>query len=185
MSDLDAKIEAHLKTAPLANSLTPLFCKTLCWGASQGMRPQLLPGAAPGDRPLTAVRVAQLSGVHVFRVDWPEERPPTIERLGELAFRLDELGPSGQPPVAAVIDRLNAAFSVEKVTKEFYQEIANWYFWARDCEEIVLPKDVETAEDRALFLIRLLTRLIFCWFLRKKRNPQTGGGLLPDALFEE
>lgn len=33
-------------------------------------------------------------------------------------------------------------------------------------------------------LIRLLTRLIFCWFLREKRNPQTGAGLIPENLFD-
>lgn len=77
------------------------------------------------------------------------------------------------------------AFDVETVTRNFFREIANWYFWARDCREVVLPKDVKTEEDRALFLIRLLARLIFCWFLRRKRNPQTGEGLLPDDLFEE
>jgi hypothetical protein len=82
-------------------------------------------------------------------------------------------------------DRLDAAFDVEAVTKQFYQEIANWYFWARDCRDVAMPKDVQTDEDRALFLIRLLTRLIFCWFLRRKRHPQTGVGLLPDTLFEE
>lgn len=109
----------------------------------------------------------------------------TIERLGDLAFSLDELGLFGQPSITTVTDKLNAAFSVEAVTKQFYQEIANWYFWARDCEDLELPKNVKTEEDRALFLIRMLTRLIFCWFLRKKRNPSTGKSLLPDELFKE
>jgi adenine-specific DNA-methyltransferase len=244
MNELPGKIEAHLRTTPLAGSLTPLFCDTLRWGAPRGMPPQTLPGGQPVGGFLTAVPVAQLSGLPVFRIDWPEDRPPTvtdrravqralarvhaehllcyvtrdgrqvsfvwprkrpdgktelrtlpyevgsparttIDRLGELAFRLDELGPPGQPPINTIIEKLDAAFSVEAVTKLFYQEIANWYFWAGDSEEVVLPKDVETAEDRALFLIRLLTRLIFCWLLRKKRNPQTGEGLLPDVLFEE
>ncbi|MDD4018636.1 MAG: Eco57I restriction-modification methylase domain-containing protein, partial [Kiritimatiellae bacterium] len=76
------------------------------------------------------------------------------------------------------------AFDVEKVTKDFYREIANWYFWAR--EQAVFPKDAPTDADGkpSLPLIRLLTRMIFCWFLKEKRNPQTGLGLLPDALFE-
>lgn len=76
------------------------------------------------------------------------------------------------------------AFDVEKVTKDFYREIANWYFWAR--ELAVFPKDAPTDADGkpSLPLIRLLTRMIFCWFLKGKRNPQTGLGLLPDALFE-
>ncbi|MBU1909448.1 MAG: Eco57I restriction-modification methylase domain-containing protein, partial [Verrucomicrobia bacterium] len=76
------------------------------------------------------------------------------------------------------------AFDVEKVTKDFYEEIANWYFWARDCPGVFFPKDAGNEEQRALFLIRLLTRLIFCWFLREKRNPETGSGLIPDSLFD-
>jgi hypothetical protein len=76
------------------------------------------------------------------------------------------------------------AFDVERVTKDFYREIANWYFWAR--ELAVFPKDAPTDADGkpSLPLIRLLTRMIFCWFLKEKRNPQTGLGLLPDVLFE-
>jgi adenine-specific DNA-methyltransferase len=76
------------------------------------------------------------------------------------------------------------AFDVEKVTKDFYEEIANWYFWAREHAEF--PKDAPVDADGkpSLPLIRLLTRLIFCWFLREKRHPQTGSGLIPDTLFD-
>ncbi len=105
------------------------------------------------------------------------------ERLALLdlaSFERDMFGLSA----LEIQQRHDEAFDVEKVTKDFYTEIANWYFWARDCRQVVFPKDVQTKEDRALFLIRLLTRLIFCWFLREKRNPVTGEGLLPDVLFE-
>ncbi len=76
------------------------------------------------------------------------------------------------------------AFDVERVTKDFYREIANWYFWARDHAEF--PKDAPLDADgkQSLQLIRLLTRLIFCWFLREKRNPETHEGLIPDSLFD-
>jgi hypothetical protein len=79
----------------------------------------------------------------------------------------------------------DVAFDVEKVTKDFYDEIAKWYFWART--HAVFPKDAPVDKDGkpSLSLIRLLTRLIFCWFLREKRNPQTGNGLIPDALFDK
>jgi hypothetical protein len=48
------------------------------------------------------------------------------------------------------------AFDVEKVTKDFYREIANGYFWAR--EQAVFPKDAPTDADGkpSLSLIRLL-----------------------------
>ena len=86
---------------------------------------------------------------------------------------------------AATMADLIAAFSVETVTKEFYEEISNWYFWAR--ELAVFPPDAPTDSDGkpSLSIIRLLTRLIFCWFLRRKQHPQTGKGLLPDILFDE
>ncbi len=63
----------------------------------------------------------------------------------------------------------------------FYTEIANWYFWAKKLiaeGKVLPPRDVDTDPERSLFLIRLLTRLIFCWFLLEKR-------LLPPALFRE
>ncbi len=63
----------------------------------------------------------------------------------------------------------------------FYQEIADWYFWAKHLiadGKIVPPPQVDTEPERSLFLIRMLTRLIFCWFLQEKR-------LLPGDLFRE
>lgn len=64
---------------------------------------------------------------------------------------------------------------------KFYDEIASWYFWAKKLiarGDIIPPRHVDTDPERSLFLIRLLTRLIFCWFLLEKR-------LLPPALFRE
>lgn len=64
---------------------------------------------------------------------------------------------------------------------KFYQEIADWYFWAKhqiDEGTLIPPRDVKTESESSLFLIRLLTRLIFCWFLLEKR-------LLPSALFRD
>jgi hypothetical protein len=87
-------------------------------------------------------------------------------------------------PTLEIQKRHDDAFDVESVTKAFYKELANWYFWARDCA--VFPKDAKPDADGkpSAHLIRLITRLIFCWFLREKRNPQTGSGLLPDELFD-
>ncbi|MEI7867899.1 MAG: Eco57I restriction-modification methylase domain-containing protein, partial [Candidatus Methylumidiphilus sp.] len=69
-------------------------------------------------------------------------------------------------------------FNVELLNQKFYRELANWYFWALD--KVEFPADVEKDSDKrhATSLIRLLTRLIFCWFLKEK-------GLIPDTLFVE
>jgi hypothetical protein len=72
----------------------------------------------------------------------------------------------------------DAAFNVEKVSKDFYREIANWYFWA--LKHVTFPKNAPKEQDGRdhISVIRLITRLIFCWFIREK-------GLIPDVLFDE
>ncbi len=79
-------------------------------------------------------------------------------------------------------DNLHAAweeiFNVELLNKRFYRELANWYFWA--LSQVDFPADIERDHEkrRATSLIRLLTRLIFCWFLKEK-------ALIPEKLFVE
>jgi len=73
------------------------------------------------------------------------------------------------------LDKIKDAFSVEKVTKEFYKDIANWYFWA--VQNVKFPKDAEAEENgRNIAVIRLITRIIFIWFMRER-------GLVPRYLF--
>lgn len=74
--------------------------------------------------------------------------------------------------------RHDEAFDVEKVTKDFYREIANWYFWA--LKHVAFPKDAPKEKDGRdhISVIRLITRLIFCWFIREK-------GLIPEGIFDE
>lgn len=104
----------------------------------------------------------------------------TLERLALLQFTLEELDryPDAAPPITAVTAKLDAAFDVEAVTRQFYQEIANWYFWARDHVKFPMPRDEKNRDAYlAQSLIRLITRLIFCWFVKAK-------GLIPDELFD-
>ncbi|HPC61729.1 MAG TPA: Eco57I restriction-modification methylase domain-containing protein, partial [Verrucomicrobiota bacterium] len=65
-----------------------------------------------------------------------------------------------------------------ELNKRFFQEIANWYFWA--CDHVVFPMPKGTPNPdayKAQSLIRLITRLIFCWFVKEK-------GLIPEELFD-
>lgn len=64
---------------------------------------------------------------YTYFVD-PEEANITFRR------RMEEAEFSS---LEAIID----AFSVEKVTRDFYQEVANWYFWA--LREVRFAKDAE------------------------------------------
>ncbi|MBS3762001.1 MAG: N-6 DNA methylase [Planctomycetes bacterium] len=74
-------------------------------------------------------------------------------------------------------DDLKARFDVRVLTKEFYQELSNWYFWALD--NITFPEGVQEIEGgRNVAVIRMITRIVFIWFMKRK-------GLIPERLFEE
>lgn len=68
------------------------------------------------------------------------------------------------------LDAIQQAFSVEKLTKDFYKELSDWYFWA--IKNVSFPNDVNDDTDDEKFnsenIIRLITRLIFAWFLKQK-----------------
>ncbi len=71
-----------------------------------------------------------------------------------------------------------AALSIQILNKRFFVEIRNWFYWARVCVKFPdgAQKDIENRDSEAL--LRLLTRLVFCWFLTEKK-------LIPGALFSE
>ncbi|UIE36935.1 Eco57I restriction-modification methylase domain-containing protein [Leptodesmis sichuanensis] len=67
-----------------------------------------------------------------------------------------------------------------ELNKRFFQEISDWYFWAR--QQVRFPDDAPKDEEGldSVSLIRLITRLIFVWFLKEKRpalipNPSPQG----------
>ncbi|MET3732911.1 Eco57I restriction-modification methylase domain-containing protein [Moheibacter stercoris] len=80
-------------------------------------------------------------------------------------------------------------FNVSILNKKFYKELSNWYFWA--IQEVKFPSE-PTKEDahrqgkiyddlvnehKATNVIRLLTRLLFVWFIKEKK-------LIPEELFD-
>lgn len=93
-----------------------------------------------------------------------------VQRISSLAGK-NQLTP-------LVIKDVIEAFSVEALTKEFYSELSNWYFWA--LQNVKFPDDFEQDEEvrNATSTIRLITRLMFVWFLKQK-------GLIPDGLFDK
>jgi hypothetical protein len=85
-------------------------------------------------------------------------------------------------------------FNVNILNKRFYQELSNWYFWA--IKNVTFPSE-PTLDDvvkkygkadhdklaelinehNATNVIRLLTRLLFTWFIKEKK-------LIPESLFD-
>lgn len=77
----------------------------------------------------------------------------------------------------------------KELNKRFYRDLSNWYFWA--LQEVHFPttnwaadknsllkEEEKVKEHNAKNLIRLLTRLLFVWFVKEKN-------LIPNELFDE
>ena len=95
------------------------------------------------------------------------------------ALAADNLSESAKRPsnFRELYDAWLNALSVQELNKKFYTELAHWYFWARTQVQFppAAPKDDEGFQSIAV--IRLLTRLIFVWFIKEK-------GLVPERLFD-
>lgn len=93
-----------------------------------------------------------------------------IESIGEEKFRTFD----------GLYSHWKEKFSNELLTKKFYSELSDWYAWAVQIAKF--PNDLSTKIDDQRFnhesCIRLITRLIFVWFLKQKH-------LIPRELFDE
>ncbi len=75
---------------------------------------------------------------------------------------------------------LQNRFSVETLTQLFYKELSDWYFWT--IKTVSFPNNINNPADNRKYnpenVIRLITRLIFVWFLKQKN-------LVEPFLFDE
>ena len=117
----------------------------------------------------------RISIIKDVRLDKPHAAHVHI--LASLA--IDALGESNQRPetFAALYKAWLAVLSVQELNKRFYRELACWYFWA--IQEVRFPDGAKEKEAvrNATSVIRLITRLIFVWFIKER-------GLVPHELFE-
>lgn len=93
---------------------------------------------------------------------------------------LDSLGDKAYPTFEELYKHWMEVFSNELLTKKFYTELSDWYAWAVKVAKF--PNNIHTVEDDIKFnheaCIRLITRLIFVWFLKQKH-------LIPEEFFDE
>lgn len=80
------------------------------------------------------------------------------------------------------LEELKERFSVEVVNKQFYNAIATQFakLVGGECGEgrvLQMPDEKEAAE----FAVRLIGRIIFCWFLKEKQST-AGLNLMPEGL---
>ena len=79
-------------------------------------------------------------------------------------------------------ENIKEAFSVEALSKDFYNKLYSWYQWALSEEaKVTFPNNPETEKDDRenlhVKLIRLITRMLFVWFIKQKK-------LVPDVIFD-
>ena len=222
MSDILHKIQQRLDSKPVDQNLGTLFIQDLRWARAPSNALNIsIP--KPANTTLCVSPIAQMAGLPVFRIDWPEDRLPTvtarravqrelkpkyaehlicyvtrdkqqlafvwarrrpdgavelrtlpyevgsparttIERLAGLAFTIYELT-AGPPSITNVTDKLNRAFDVEAVTRDFFDGFQTVF----DELQSQLRKrcqDPKWAHDYAL---QLLSRILFLYFIQRKR----------------
>lgn len=93
---------------------------------------------------------------------------------------LESIGDKVYPTFEELYKHWMQVFSSELLTRKFYSELSDWYAWAVQVARF--PNDLATTEDDEKFnhesCIRLITRLIFVWFLKQKH-------LIPEEFFDE
>jgi tRNA1(Val) A37 N6-methylase TrmN6 len=110
------------------------------------------------------------------------------------SLKINRSGKKGINNFKGLYQYWQEVFSVNLLNKKFYIELSNWYFWA--IKHVTFPseptnqsvfaatKSVDSKkleavkqEFKAKNVIRLLTRLLFVWFIKEKE-------LIPEDLFD-
>ena len=92
---------------------------------------------------------------------------------------LESIGDKAYPTFEELYKHWMEVFSSELLTKRFYTELSEWYAWAIQVMRFpnALDDDKDDAKYNSESGIRLVTRLIFVWFLKQK-------GLIPEEFFD-
>lgn len=72
---------------------------------------------------------------------------------------------------------------IKQLNKRFYEDLFKWYAWTVKCVKFpqLRPQDdlISDEAHQSESVIRLLTRILFCWFMKEKQE------LIPKILFDE
>ena len=121
--------------------------------------------------------LGRVSLVREIRPDDPHRAHLDILAELSLADRLGWMDSRGKQRnfdglLAAWLDALDT----EELNRRFYRELKGWFDWA--VVEATFPTGVPREQPPQRHVIRLITRLLFVWFIKEK-------GLVADGLFVE
>ncbi len=139
------------------------------------------------------MKVKRRESVSILRdIDINNPHTGHLKILEEL--KITRSGKKGINSYEGLYQYWREVFSVSLLSKKFYSELSNWYFWA--IKHVTFPSEptiqslfAETGsndnnklealkhEFKAQNVIRMLTRLLFVWFIKEKK-------LIPEEFFD-
>ena len=121
-----------------------------------------------------------LGSVSLIReIDAADPHRAHLDILAELSLdaRLKWLDQHGKPHnFDGLLDAWLDALDTEELNRRFYRELFDWFRWAVDAARF--PTDQRVTVSAEEHVIRLITRLLFVWFIKEK-------GLVAEELFVE
>ena len=129
----------------------------------------------------TAYRQAWRAGERLGKVSILKDVNCCSPHRGHIDI-LESMDVKGCRTFDALYARWQKVFSTSILTNKFYNELFDWYVWAIDPEtDVYFPNDPDDDNDdyegRDTKIIRLITRIMFVWFIRQKK-------LVPDWIFD-
>lgn len=149
-------------------------------GADDVAANQFLVSLATSER--SAYRRGEQTGEKVGRVALLRDMRPLNTHEGHRRIlqrlRLSRTGPTAVRSFSDLYLQWKRVFDVSVLNREFYKDLTGWYDAAKVDLKLPFKLDHETADNnKKSFLIRLLSRTLFAWFLKEK-------GLIPRQLLE-
>ncbi|MCB8944537.1 MAG: putative DNA binding domain-containing protein [Ardenticatenaceae bacterium] len=104
-----------------------------------------------------------------------------LGKISGLFVAMSELDPTGRIEITKVVQRVQGALDIERVTKRFYGEFQQ----VHDTFMAYLEPSIPDEKDRRWYTSALLNRLMFIYFLQRQRLIDKGAtGYLHDKLQE-
>lgn len=116
------------------------------------------------------------------------------EKCETASRRFEELTRKG---VALRLEDIEDAFSVEKLNKEFFRKVADSFYKLvggtlekqnytplLQLPKVDYEKDKKNEQQYQKFAVRLIGRIVFCWFLKLKKS-ESGKSLIPEELLSK
>jgi hypothetical protein len=89
--------------------------------------------------------------------------------FGDKSFKGLKIDPSKVNSFKKLYDYWQTVFSLQSLNDQFYADLQDWFYYASQQIKLPFRPDyVPEKENIKNFLVRLLARTMFCWFIKEK-----------------